>query len=144
MFGLWRNFLYVWKRLVRTFRHMLLPLPRVHRATVGVFLTGVLSAHHESRGGQGEASTNSGQQLVCCLTVSFLPSFYTEHKADHTFSKKKKVEALLFFPHRMCCATSAVRWIAADRHFRVVALYPCGPKKNCVSAGKNIQQFCAG
>lgn len=36
-------------------------LLQVHRPMAGMFLAGVLSTHHVSWGGQGEASTVSGQ-----------------------------------------------------------------------------------
>lgn len=42
---------------------------------VGVFFTGVLSTHHVSREGQGEARRSSGQQLACCLQQHLLDLF---------------------------------------------------------------------
>lgn len=64
--------------------------------TVGVFLTGVLSAYHVSRVGPGEAGTSSGQQLACCLQQHFLGLFpiFTlilyRTQSQLEFKKKKK------------------------------------------------------
>lgn len=72
----------------------------------------------------GEAVASSSM-LPAATFVGFVPHFYPHFipntKPIRVKKKKKKarVKALLFpFPHQMCSAASAVKWISVDRQMR--------------------------